>query len=36
MRGEVSQGMLLSVEHDDGNVELVTVGEQFENGSLLE
>ncbi|WP_220751240.1 methionine--tRNA ligase [Apilactobacillus xinyiensis] len=36
MRGEISQGMLLSVEHDDGNVELVTVGEQFENGSLLE
>ncbi|MCL0312853.1 methionine--tRNA ligase [Apilactobacillus sp. TMW 2.2459] len=36
MRGEISQGMLLSAEHDDGNVELVTVGEQFENGSLLE
>lgn len=36
MRGELSQGMLLSVEHKDGNVELVTVGSQFENGSTLE
>lgn len=36
MRGQLSQGMLLSVEHDDGNVELVTVGDQFENGSTLE
>ncbi|WP_105957363.1 methionine--tRNA ligase [Apilactobacillus quenuiae] len=36
MRGELSQGMLLSVEHKDGNVELVTVGNQFENGSTLE
>ncbi|UQS84982.1 methionine--tRNA ligase [Apilactobacillus apisilvae] len=36
MRGELSQGMLLSVEHKDGNVELITVGNQFENGSTLE
>ncbi|WKN28316.1 methionine--tRNA ligase [Apilactobacillus kunkeei] len=36
MRGQLSQGMLLSVEHDDGNVELVTIGSQFENGATLE
>ena len=36
MRGQLSQGMLLSVEHDDGNIELVTIGSQFENGATLE
>ncbi|KRL11841.1 methionine--tRNA ligase [Lentilactobacillus otakiensis] len=36
MRGQVSQGMLLSVEHKDGNVELVTVGSHLENGVTLE
>lgn len=36
MRGQVSQGMLLSVEHPDGNVELVTVDSHFENGITLE
>lgn len=36
MRGQVSQGMLLSVEHKDGNVELVTVGAHLENGVTLE
>lgn len=36
MRGQVSQGMLLSVEHDDGNVELVTVDSHLENGLTLE
>ncbi|GHP13121.1 methionine--tRNA ligase [Lentilactobacillus fungorum] len=36
MRGQVSQGMLLSVEHKDGHVELVTVNPQFENGMTLE
>lgn len=36
MRGQVSQGMLLSVEHKDGNVELVTVGSHMENGVTLE
>ncbi|MCT6822821.1 MAG: methionine--tRNA ligase [Apilactobacillus sp.] len=36
MRGQLSQGMLLSVEHDDGSIELVTIGSQFENGSTLE
>ncbi|GLB47233.1 methionine--tRNA ligase [Philodulcilactobacillus myokoensis] len=36
MRGEESQGMLLSIEHKDGNVELVTVSDNFENGSTLE
>lgn len=36
MKGQLSQGMLLSVEHKDGNVELITVGQQFENGSTLE
>lgn len=36
MRGQLSQGMLLSVEHDDGTVELVTVPENMENGATLE
>ncbi|GAA6113493.1 methionine--tRNA ligase [Apilactobacillus apinorum] len=36
MRGQLSQGMLLSVEHDDGSIELVTIGSQFENGATLE
>ena len=36
MRGAISQGMLLSVQHRDGNVELVTVSKHFENGSTLE
>ncbi|MFD1123775.1 methionine--tRNA ligase [Lentilactobacillus raoultii] len=36
MRGQISQGMLLSVEHDDGNVELVTVDSHLENGLTLE
>ena len=36
MRGQVSQGMLLSVEHKDGDVELVTVGSHLENGVTLE
>lgn len=36
MRGQVSQGMLLSVEHKDGNVELVTVDSHLENGLTLE
>ncbi|WP_268913910.1 methionine--tRNA ligase [Lentilactobacillus sp. SPB1-3] len=36
MKGEVSQGMLLSVEHDNGDVELVTVPEHLPNGSTLE
>jgi len=34
MRGEVSQGMLLSAEHD-GNVQLITVPENLVNGSLI-
>ena len=36
MRGAISQGMLLSVKHPNGNVELVTVSKHFENGSILE
>ncbi|GAY74215.1 methionine--tRNA ligase [Lentilactobacillus kosonis] len=36
MKGEVSQGMLLSVEHDNGDVELVIVPEHLPNGSTLE
>ncbi|CAI2629608.1 methionine--tRNA ligase [Apilactobacillus apinorum] len=36
MRGQLSQGMLLSVEYDDGSIELVTIGSQFENGATLE
>ncbi|UQS87073.1 methionine--tRNA ligase [Nicoliella spurrieriana] len=36
MRGEVSQGMLLSVEHDDGSIELATLPSNFENGATLE
>ncbi len=36
MRGQVSQGMLLSVEHKDGNVELVTIDSHLENGLTLE
>ncbi|MHA8137831.1 methionine--tRNA ligase [Lactobacillaceae bacterium Scapto_B20] len=36
MRGEVSQGMLLSVEHEDGSIELATLPSQFENGATLE
>lgn len=36
MRGQVSQGMLLSVEHKDGRVELVTVDSHLENGLTLE
>ncbi|KRM94772.1 methionine--tRNA ligase [Lentilactobacillus senioris] len=36
MRGQLSQGMLLSVEHDDGTVELVTVPQNMENGATLE
>ncbi|MBU9788662.1 methionine--tRNA ligase [Lentilactobacillus sp. TOM.63] len=36
MRGQVSQGMLLSVEDKDGNVELVTINPHFENGMTLE
>lgn len=36
MKGEVSQGMLLSVEHDNGDVELVTIPDNLPNGSTLE
>ncbi|MHA8110637.1 methionine--tRNA ligase [Lactobacillaceae bacterium Melli_B4] len=36
MRGEVSQGMLLSVEHEDGSIELATLPSHFENGATLE
>jgi len=34
MRGEMSQGMLLSAEHD-GEVQLITVPETMVNGSLI-
>jgi len=34
MRGEVSQGMLLSAEHD-GQVQLITVPDNLVNGSLI-
>ncbi|VDG26086.1 methionine--tRNA ligase [Lactiplantibacillus mudanjiangensis] len=34
MRGEMSQGMLLSAEHD-GEVQLITVPESLVNGSLI-
>ncbi|WP_283679312.1 methionine--tRNA ligase [Lentilactobacillus sp. Marseille-Q4993] len=36
MKGQVSQGMLLSVEHDNGDVELVTVPDALKNGETLE
>ncbi|MBW1604809.1 methionine--tRNA ligase [Lactobacillus sp. Sy-1] len=36
MRGEVSQGMLLSIEHEDGSIELATLPSNFENGATLE
>ncbi|USS93526.1 methionine--tRNA ligase [Fructilactobacillus ixorae] len=35
LRGELSQGMLLSVEKADGNVQLVTVDDSLPNGSPL-
>ncbi|USS87899.1 methionine--tRNA ligase [Fructilactobacillus hinvesii] len=35
LRGEVSQGMLLSVEKPDGNIQLVTVDASLTNGSTL-
>ncbi|USS84859.1 methionine--tRNA ligase [Fructilactobacillus myrtifloralis] len=35
LRGELSQGMLLSVEKADGNVQLVTVDDSLPNGSTL-
>ncbi|QBP19043.1 methionine--tRNA ligase [Acetilactobacillus jinshanensis] len=36
MRGAISQGMLLSVQHPDGKVELVTVPNHLENGLILQ
>ena len=36
MRGEISQGMLLAVQHRNGDVELVTLPQNLENGSLLQ
>ncbi|EKK20127.1 Methionyl-tRNA synthetase [Fructilactobacillus florum 8D] len=35
LRGEVSQGMLLSIEKDNGEVELVTLNGDLPNGSQL-
>lgn len=36
MRGQISQGMLLSSEDDQGHVQLVTVPEGIKNGSTVE
>lgn len=36
MRGQISQGMLLSSEDDQGHVQLVTVPESIKNGSTVE
>ena len=36
MRGEISQGMLLSIQHHDGRIQLVTVPSNLENGSILQ
>lgn len=36
MRGQVSQGMLLSSEDSEGNVQLITVPDTIENGSTVE
>ncbi len=36
MRGQVSQGMLLSSEDSEGKVQLVTVPESIKNGSTVE
>lgn len=35
LRGEVSEGMLLSAESADGDITLIEVPNQLENGSLV-